>query len=62
MTKTERERNRALTRVEDLERVVKDLLNNETCSCAGTRAHPCPRCEVSLANARYVLKQGRDAR
>lgn len=32
-----------------------DLLNNEGCSCAGTPEHPCPRCIVSIEQARELL-------
>jgi phosphoribosyl-ATP pyrophosphohydrolase len=42
--------------VRELVREVRDLLNNETCSCRTvTPGDPCPRCLVSLEDMRRVL-------
>lgn len=39
--------------------VIQDLLNNETCSCRKDleRVYPCPRCKLTLDEARTLVER-----
>lgn len=40
---------------ESLEELLKDFLINEECSCLRLHQHPCPRCSVTIKQAREAL-------
>lgn len=39
--------------------IIEDFLANENCSCLANEAHPCPRCQVTIDEARaYIAAPG----